>query len=88
MVLLFNTTSGRDDKYWAGHYGAMSSNAVVRVQRETRASDSDAFCDIVVSNSEEGLKSQKIARDKLVRKVLLDHEEFLEDFEEGEGEFR
>ena len=42
-------TSGKDDKFWAGHYGAISSAAQVRVKRESKAAPDDEYRDVVVS---------------------------------------
>ena len=47
MILLHATVSGRDDKYWAGHFGAWTSNAVVRVKTDTSPAENDAKCDVV-----------------------------------------
>ena len=42
---------GKDDKFWAGSYGPVISDATVRVKRETRVAEDDAFVDVnLVSN--------------------------------------
>jgi hypothetical protein len=38
--------SGKDDKFWAGHFGIRMSGAEVRVKRETKPAADDAYSDI------------------------------------------
>ena len=39
-------SAGKDDKYWGGHYGTLSSAATIQVKRETISADGDCFSDI------------------------------------------
>ena len=45
--MLFANFPGRDDKYWAGHFGPWASNAVVRVKTDTSPAEDDEKCDVV-----------------------------------------
>ena len=38
--------TGKDDKYWAGNYGPLMSAAQVRVRRETKPAEDDAYVDL------------------------------------------
>lgn len=38
--------TGKDDKFWAGHFGVKMSGAEVRVKRETEANPDDKYCDL------------------------------------------
>jgi hypothetical protein len=37
---------GKDDKYWAGHFGVYMSGAEIRVRRESNPAEGDSYSDI------------------------------------------
>jgi len=37
---------GKDDKYWAGHFGICMSGAEIRVRRESNPAEGDSYSDI------------------------------------------
>ena len=48
-IIIFYFYVGRDDKFWAGHFGSYASAAVLRVKSEVAADDSDQDGDVVES---------------------------------------
>ena len=48
MILL----PGKDDKYWAGHFGPWMSNATVRVKRESKHAVGDDYSDVLIQVGE------------------------------------
>lgn len=43
MVLLL---SGKDDKFWAGHFGPLMAGAFVRLKRESKPAEGDKYADV------------------------------------------
>ncbi|CAE1160308.1 NPHP3 [Acanthosepion pharaonis] len=42
-------SSGKDDKYWKGHYGPLMSAAMIRVKRQSQSAVDDVYSDIDLS---------------------------------------
>ncbi|KAL5013818.1 hypothetical protein ScPMuIL_008088 [Solemya velum] len=78
------SSSGQDDKHWAGHYGPMMSNSMVRVKRETKAASNDNYGDIDLNVAADG-SPWTSKRDKLIAKVLSDGQELLMELQEEEA---
>ena len=38
---------GKDDKFWAGHYGTQMSTAIVRVKSQVNTDDTDQYEDVI-----------------------------------------
>ncbi|XP_069101362.1 uncharacterized protein [Argopecten irradians] len=68
------TSTGKDDKYWAGHYGPLISTSVVRVKRETQPAPDDSFTDIQLNPAEAVFTAN---RDKLVVKMFNDNKDLI-----------
>ncbi|XP_033745872.1 LOW QUALITY PROTEIN: uncharacterized protein LOC117331312 [Pecten maximus] len=68
------TSFGKDDKYWAGHYGPLMSTSVVRVKRETQPAPDDSFTDIQINPAEAAFTAN---RDKLVVKMFSDNKDLI-----------
>ena len=67
--------SGKDDKFWGGHYGALMSNAVIRVKRPGTIAENDAFVDIIQEG--EVNQGRTAVRDQLAAKVLAQCQELV-----------
>ncbi|XP_060078987.1 uncharacterized protein LOC132558436 [Ylistrum balloti] len=65
---------GKDDKYWAGHYGPLISTSVVRVKRETHPAADDSYKDIEVNPDAAAFIAN---RDKLVMKMFADNKDLI-----------
>ncbi|XP_053394800.1 uncharacterized protein LOC123525710 isoform X2 [Mercenaria mercenaria] len=76
------SSKGKDDKFWAGHFGIKMSGAEVRVKRETKPAADDEYCDLDIKDTDTVKKS---LLDKLVMQVLSDNQELLKDFVEEES---
>ena len=48
-ILTIDLISGRDNKFWAGHFGSYASGAMLRVKSEVAPDDSDQDGDVVES---------------------------------------
>ncbi|XP_072039857.1 uncharacterized protein [Amphiura filiformis] len=69
---------GRDDKYWAGHFGTTTSAAMVRVKTDTSPAENDAKHDVV----EDKLSTDKIQEiTKLIGTLNDEYREGLKEFE-------
>ncbi|XP_061175870.1 uncharacterized protein LOC133184810 [Saccostrea echinata] len=75
-------SSGKDDKYWGGHYGPIISSSVVRVKREAKPAQGDKFEDIELDSEDTSKLTNTV--DSLVGKVLKDNKELLEEYLEEE----
>ncbi|KAJ8300007.1 hypothetical protein KUTeg_021526, partial [Tegillarca granosa] len=78
------TTTGKDDKYWAGHYGPIISNSCIRVKRETIPASDDSFTDINMEVASDG-STWTAKRESLVAKVLTDNKDLLKELLEDEA---
>lgn len=66
-------STGKDDKFWQGHYGPLMSAAVVRVKRESQSASNDVYADIDLDfwKNSDGSKV-----DKFLTKVLSENCDF------------
>ena len=79
-----NRVLGRDDKYWAGHFGSWTSAAMVRVKSDTNPAENDAKRDVV----EDQLSQEKIQEiTKLIGTLNDEYNEGLRDFQDTFGKF-
>ena len=72
---LFSLSTAHDDKYWAGHFGAMTSAALVRVKCEAKPAENDGFADVVENTlSKEALQDLT----KIIQELNVEHKDELE----------
>ena len=45
-IYIYISNSGKDNKYWAGHFGVMMSSAQIRVRNESKTAEGDSYTDI------------------------------------------
>ena len=78
---------GRDDKHWGGHYGVITSAATIRVQRESKAAQNDAYEDIMdtANDTDEAVKGRVKERDQMIARILADNNEILKELMEEHG---
>ncbi|XP_071175248.1 uncharacterized protein [Mytilus edulis] len=74
------TSKGKDDKFWAGHYGPFMSAAQIRVRRESNPAKDDSYTDILQDDD----SAKRPIIDKLVTTILTDNQDLLENFAEEE----
>ncbi|VDI57556.1 Hypothetical predicted protein [Mytilus galloprovincialis] len=74
------TSKGKDDKFWAGHYGPFMSAAQIRVRRESNPAKDDSYTDILQGDD----SAKRPIIDKLVTTILTDNQDLLENFAEEE----
>ncbi|XP_071959589.1 uncharacterized protein [Antedon mediterranea] len=79
LRLISFQTTGRDDKYWAGHFGVMISTACLRVKSETTAAAGDVYEDIIGGENDKSI-------DQVVRGLLEEHGESLIEIQQDEEE--
>ncbi|XP_033109971.1 uncharacterized protein LOC117111194 [Anneissia japonica] len=73
-------TTAKDDKFWAGHYGAYASAACLRVKNEVEAAAGDLYDDVL------NQKSEKPSIDDIIRGLLEEHKEVLTEIQQNEEE--
>ncbi|XP_038072011.1 uncharacterized protein LOC119740704 [Patiria miniata] len=69
--------AAKDDKYWAGHFGAYCSAACIRVKSEVGAASGDSYSDIQPTSGASFTKEL----DKMVRGLYERHDEELTDMQ-------
>ena len=80
---------GKDDKFWGGHFGVITSCATIRVQRESTPTDDDQYADIIDTKNETAaiLKARSQARDKILAQILADNHDMLKELMEENSKF-
>lgn len=68
-------SSGKDDKYWKGHYGPLMSAAMIRVKRQSQSAVDDVYSDIDLSAWQTSENSSQL--DEFLTKVLSENNQFL-----------
>lgn len=76
-------TTGKDDKFWQGHFGPYASAACVRVKSEVLAATGDEYADVHWGSPEEC--SQQI--DGLVKGLQSKYSDELQELKQTHGKY-